>query len=136
MVGAADAHGLQPAGGAQGHNAAAGQDHGEGAGPEPFRQRISLRRDIMAIPRQPVRVGDMKDQRVVLGTALCLKDMQHRFFVKGVGAETVHRFGGDAQQAAPPQDGGGVSDGVFVLFRVEYNGFHDPNLVSSTFNGS
>ena len=66
----------------------------------------------------------MQDQRVVLRAALCLKNMQHRRFIEGIGSETVHGLRGDAQQTAPPQYGGGFRDGVFVLFRVEYNGIH------------
>ena len=119
MIGAADAHRVQAAGGAQGHVVPAGQDHGERPRPEPLRQGIGHRRDIAAVPLQPVGAGDMEDQRVVLGTALCLENMQHGVLVQRVGAETVHRLGGDAQQAAPPQYGGGFGDGVFVLFRVE-----------------
>ena len=97
MIGAADAHRFQPAGSAQRYNGAAGQDHGQRAGPKMFRQRIGCRRNILTVSLQPIGAGNMKDQGIILRAALGLKNMQYRCFVKGIGAKTVHRFRGDAQ---------------------------------------
>jgi hypothetical protein len=56
----------------------------------------------MAVPGQPGGVRDVKDQGVVLRTALGLENMPHRFRVEAVGPQTVDRLRGDAQQAALP----------------------------------
>ena len=131
MVRAADAHGIQPAGGPQGHAVPPGQDHGQRPRPEPFRQRIGRVRDIHTAAFQPARVRHVQDQRVVLWPSLSLENTAHRVLVEPVGPQPVYRLRGDTQQAAPAKDRRRLRDGVFVRFRMEYDGLHHPNLVSS-----
>ena len=131
MVRAADAHGIQPAGGPQGHAVPPGQDHGQRPRPEPFRQRIGRVRDIHTAAFQPARVRHVQDQRVVLWPSLGLENTAHRVLVEPVGPQPVYRLRGDTQQAAPAKDRRRLRDGVFVRFRMEYDGLHHPNLVSS-----
>ena len=123
MVGAPHAYCLQPAGGAQGHDVAAGQDHGQRSRPEALRQGVSHRRNVMAVQLQPVRTGDMEDQGIVLRTALCLKNMEDRCLVKGVGAQSIYRFGRDPQQPAVAENGSCLLNGGVVCLRVEYDRF-------------
>ena len=104
MVGTAHAHRFQPAGGAQRHNGAARQDHGQRAGPELLRQRIGAGRHIAAIARQPIGERHMDDKRIVLGTALGLENAAHRLFVQRIRPQTVDRFRGNPQQAAAADD--------------------------------
>ena len=104
MVGAAHAHRFQPAGGAQRHNGTARQDHGQRTGPEPLRQSVGAGRHITAIARQPIGARYMDDERIVLGTALGLKNTAHRLFVQRIRAQTVDRFRGNPQQAAASDD--------------------------------
>ena len=77
----------------------------------------------MAVQLQPVRTGDMKDQRIVLRTALCLKNMEDRCLVKGVGAQSIYRFGRDPQQSAVAENGSCLLNGGVVCLRVEYDRF-------------
>ena len=62
----------------------------------------------------------MEDEGVVLGAAFGLKDAQHRRFVQGIRAQTVHRFRGDAQKAAVADDLRGFFDFIFPVFGVKY----------------
>lgn len=71
------------------------------------------------------------DQRVVLWPSLSLENTAHRVLVEPVGPQPVYRLRGDTQQAAPAKDRRRLRDGVFVRFRMEYDGLHHPNLVSS-----
>ena len=41
----------------------------------------------------------MEDQGVVLGAALGLEDVPHRFAVEAIGPQAVHRLRGDAHKA-------------------------------------
>ena len=77
----------------------------------------------MAVQLQPVRTGDMEDQGIVLRTALCLKNMEDRCLVKGVGAQSIYRFGRDPQQSAVAENGGCLLNGGVVCLRVEYDRF-------------
>ena len=124
MIRAADAHGVQPAGGAQGHAVPPGQDHGQRPRPEFLRQRVGRLRHIHAAALQPPGVRNVQDQGVVLRATLGLEDAAHRVLVQAVGSQTVHRLRGDPQQAAPPQYGRRLRDGVCIPFRMEYDGFH------------
>ena len=65
----------------------------------------------------------MEDQGIVLRTALCLKNMEDRRLVKGVGAQSIYRFGRDPQQPAVAEDGSSLLNGSVVCFRVEYDRF-------------
>ena len=77
----------------------------------------------MAVQLQPVSTGDMEDQGIVLRTALCLKNMEDRRLVKGVGAQSIYRFGRDPQQPAVAENGSSLLNGSVVCFRVEYDRF-------------
>ena len=105
MVGAADAHGLQTAGGPQRYDVPPGQDHGQGPGPEPPGQGVGRMGDVPAEFRQPAGVGNMENQRVVLGTALGLEDMEHRGLIEPVGPEAIDGLRGNPQQPAAANDG-------------------------------
>ena len=61
----------------------------------------------------------MEDEGVVLGAALGLKYMPHRFFIQGVGSQTVHRFRGDAQQPAAAEDPRRLPYFIFPIFGVK-----------------
>ena len=58
----------------------------------------------------------MEDQRVVLRTALCLKDPVYRIGVQAVGAKAIDRFRGDGYKATLPQDLRGSGDLIFNGF--------------------
>ena len=77
----------------------------------------------MAVQLQPVHTGDMEDQGIVLRTALCLKNMENRRLVKGIGAQSIYRFGRDPQQSAVAENGGGFCNGGVICLRVEYDRF-------------
>ena len=77
----------------------------------------------MAVQLQPVRTGDMEDQRIILRTALCLKNMENCCLVKGVGSQSIYRFGRDPQQPAVAENGGCLLNGGVVCLRVEYDRF-------------
>ena len=70
------------------------KDHGQGTGPETLRQGVGGGRHVMAVPGQPGGVRDVKDQGVVLRTALGLENMPYRFRVEAVGPQAVDRFRG------------------------------------------
>ena len=119
MIRAAHAHRLQPAGSLQGNNLPPGQDHGQRPRPEPFRQTVGRLRYLPAVPLQPRGIRHMDDEGIILRTALGLENMAHRRLVEGVRPQTVYRLRGDAQQPAPPQDSGGLRDGVCIRLRME-----------------
>ena len=77
----------------------------------------------MAVQLQPVRIGDMEDQGIVLRPALCLKNMEDRRLVEGVGSQSIYRFGRDPQQSALAENGGCLLNGGVVCLRVEYDRF-------------
>ena len=113
VVWAADADGLQSARRAQRHDGLARQNHRQRTRPEVLCQRISLRRDSFAVPRQPRAVGHVDDQRIVLRAALGQKNAQHRVLVQRIRAETVDRLRRDRQQPAIPDDLRGSLDILF-----------------------
>ena len=86
MVGAAHPYRIQPACGSIGHVVLSGQDHGQGAWPELFRQVIGRLGHIHTVAFQPVGAGDVDDEGVVRGTPLCFINSSHSFFIQGVCA--------------------------------------------------
>ena len=104
MVRAADAHGVQPGGGGVRHHLFPLQNHGQRPRPELPGQGVCQGRHILAVPGQPLGARHMDDEGVVLGTALCLKDLMDRFLVQGVGSQAVNGFRGDGYQPSLPQN--------------------------------
>ena len=104
MVRAAHSYRIQPGGHPVRDGGLALQNHGQRAGPEASRQGIGHARDVRAVTLQPIRRGDVEDQRIILRAAFCRKNTRDRLRVQAVGPQAVHRLGGNAQQAAPAQD--------------------------------
>ncbi len=88
-VGAADSHGGQAPGGPPGNHIPGGEHDGQRAGPEFFRQVVGRLGDMMAKKLDLFRAGNVKDQGIVLGTALGFEDFGNGFFVQAVGSQTV-----------------------------------------------
>ena len=65
----------------------------------------------------------MKDQRIVLRTAFCLKNMENRCLIKSISTQSIYRFGGNTQQSAVAENGGRLFDGSIVCFRMKYDRF-------------
>ena len=57
----------------------------------------------------------MDDQRVEARPALGLVDLQHRVGIGGVGAEPVDRLGGEGDELAAAQDGGGECRAILTM---------------------
>ncbi|MPN13907.1 hypothetical protein SDC9_161233 [bioreactor metagenome] len=109
VVGAAHTHRGQPRRHHIGDHGLVFQNHGQRSGPKPLRQGVSGVRDLLAVPREPVRGGDMEDQRVILRTAFGLENTGDGHGVQSVGPQAVNRLRRNGQQPAPAQDlrGGG-----------------------------
>ena len=120
MIRAADTHSVQPPGGAQGNHGPAGQDHGQGAGPEFLRQQVGRLRHLPAVALQPAGIRYMENQRVILRTALGLENVQHGILIEGIGPQAVHGLRGDAQQAARAEDLRRPYNLIFPVFGVKY----------------
>ena len=103
MVGAADGNGGQTAGGPLRDGIPGRQHDGQRAGPEGFRQVVGFLGDGMAEQIHLLRTGNVQDQRIVLGTALRLKDFDNSGFVQAVGAQAVDGLRGNGHQF-PPAD--------------------------------
>ena len=69
----------------------------------------------------------MNDKGVVLGTPLGFKDMSDGGLIQSVGAQSVHRFRGNAQKAPFPDDPGAPGQNVSLIFLVgmKYNGLQN-----------
>lgn len=69
----------------------------------------------------------MNDERVVLGTPLGLEDMIYGCLIQSIGAQSVHRFRGNAQKAPFPDDPGAPGQNVSLIFLigVKYNGLQN-----------
>ena len=104
MVRAPDTHGVQSRCGGIRHDGLPLQDHGQRTGPEFPGQRIRQRRHVLTVPGQPLRSRNMDDERVVLRTALGLKDLVDSLCVQCVGTQAVDRFRGNSHQSPLPQD--------------------------------
>ena len=99
MVRAPDTHGVQSRRGGIRHDGLPLQDHGQRTGPEFPGQRIRQRRHVLTVPGQPLRSRNMDDERVVLRTALGLKDLVDSLCVQCVGTQAVDRFRGNSHQS-------------------------------------
>ena len=97
-------HGVQPGGHHVGHHAFPPEHHGQRPRPEALRQGVGRVRNVPAVAFQPVRRGDVQNQRVVLGPPLGREDVAHGVRVQAIGPQAVHRLCGDAQQAAPAEN--------------------------------
>ena len=97
---AADRHRVQSRCGTSGHRRAAGQHHGQGTRPEPFRQTPGGFGNGVANLPDILRLGHMENQWVILGTALGLKDFQDGITVQTIGSQPVNRLCGQSHQAA------------------------------------
>ena len=113
VIGTADAHGGQAAGGPQGDNFLLGQDHGQRSWPKGPGQGIGRRRNVPAVPGQPALIGNMNNQRIVLGPALGFIDLPAGGFIESVGSQAIDRLRGDAQKSAGSDDLRGG-----VIFRI------------------
>ena len=102
------------------------EDHGHRTGPEFVGQGIGRLRDVLAVALQPVGGGDMKNQRVVLGTALGRKNVTYRLAVQPVGPQAVHRLSGDAQQTSLAEDVRRLPD----LLIIQTQGMHPSSPLS------
>ena len=60
-------------------------------------------RDLCRKGFQLIHRRNVDDERIVLGTALCLKDPQNGVGIQCVGRQTVDRFGGNAHHLALTQ---------------------------------
>ena len=115
VIGAADAHGVQPRRGLVGHRRLALQNHGQGPRPELPGQGIGHRGNVRAVPGQPLGPGDVENQGIVLGPPLHLEDAPDGGGIGPVGPQTVHRLRGDAHQAPLPENFGGGGNLVLNL---------------------
>ena len=86
----------------------AAQNESQGAGPE-FPGEPACRGGNLARPVGELhRVGDVHDQRMIVGAALGGENFPDRFRVGSVGAEPVHGLGRKRDQPAGAQHGNGV----------------------------
>ena len=100
IVGAADSHRGQTAGGTSGDDFPGGQHDGQRAGPEFFCQIIGLLGDMVTEQLDLLGTGNVQNQRIVLGAALGFEDLCHSIFVQTVGTQAVDGFRGDSNQLA------------------------------------
>ena len=128
VVGAADAHGGEAAGGAPGHDVLGGQDHGQGTGPEFFSQQVGAGGDIVGEILHLNGIRHMEDQGVVLGTALGDEDLGNGVFIQTVGTQTVDRLRGDGHQASLTQNFCRHVAGLHIR-RRQIKGFHIYNYL-------
>ena len=73
--------------------------------------------DVVGKIHDPLRAVHMQDQGIVLGPALCRKDLGHCLFIQSVGAQTVNRLRGDSHQAAVFDDFRGNFRGIGFICR-------------------
>ncbi len=69
----------------------------------------------------------MNDQRIPVGAILHCKDFLHRLWIKRVRAKAVHGFGGECNEAARAQNGGGLLNQVAlrsVRINLQHRAFH------------
>ena len=105
-VRAADGNGIQPGGGALGHNFLHGQHHGQRAGPKFLGQTIGAFGNIVAEPLHFLGLGHVEDQGIVLRATLGLKNFQNGVFVQSVGTQAIDRLRGDCHKTAVSNNGG------------------------------
>ena len=110
VIGAAHPDGVQPAGGDERHAVRLRQYHRQRPGPEAPGKAVRRLRHILAVAREPARVWDMQDERVILRAALGLKNVPHGVRVQSVRAEAVDRLGRDGEQPAAAQNVRGLFD--------------------------
>ena len=110
VIGAAHPDGVQPAGGDERHAVRLRQYHRQRPGPEAPGKAVRRLRHVLAVAREPARVGDMQDERVILRAALGLKNVPHGVRVQSVRAEAVDRLGRDGEQPAAAQNVRGLFD--------------------------
>ena len=104
-----------------GHAGAARQNQRQRTGPEGVDQLLREGRHAGGELGHLRRAGHVHDQRVVGRAALGGKDAAHRRVAAGVGGQTVHGLGRQADQLPGGQGGGGAGNGVGEL-AVKHHG--------------
>ena len=128
----AHGHGVQSAGGAQGHAVGLREDQRQRPRPVRDHQRAGGGGELHRDQRpQFLHVIDVHDQRIVAGAALRLEDGGHGLRVQRVRAQPVHRFGGDAHQLALTDQLCGLTNGGVV--RLQYAGVQGNRLLQISF---
>ena len=128
----AHGHGVQPAGGAQGHAVGLREDQRQRPRPVRGHQRAGGGGGLHGDERpQLLHVVDVHDQRIVAGAALRLEDGGHGLRVQRVRAQPVHRLGGDAHQPALADQLCGLTNGSIV--RLQYAGVQGNRLLQISF---
>lgn len=112
MVGHAQRDRVLSSGGLQGNGRAALEHQGEGAWPEALGEVECLGGDVSGIPFHPADRPEVKDERMVGGSALAREDFPDRFRVLGVGGEPIDRFGGKPDALAGGEGGESPGQGV------------------------
>ena len=78
------------------------QDERQRSGPERIDQ-LPRQNGELRVLAGLADVGDMNDERIEARATLGREDRRHRFAVGRVGAEAVHRLGGERDEASRPQ---------------------------------
>jgi hypothetical protein len=73
---------------------------------------LGYRRDFLRDAKYSLYISDVHDQRIIAGTALCLKDSQDRSRVGRVRSQTVNRFRRKRHNTPSRNDRGCVTQSI------------------------